>query len=191
MQNKLKISPASLQPLRFTSFLTFTLILIITVPNFPQWSNDPNINLQVTNWGNLPLASVSNYEGGVLISTNFRFWMNDTIFASKPYLVNLDKYGFYKWTQPVGYGGVGEWQEKIEIIQDGFGNYLVAFVDMKFIQWNGNSPIWDHKIRVQKLDSIGNQVWGNGVIVSTDTMQQYLFNFIPDGEGGVLFILDG
>ena len=184
MHDKLKMLPVYLHRGKHTSLFTFTLLLCISVSSFPQWSNDPDINLQVTNWGYLPLASVSNYEGGVLISANLRFWMNDTIFASKPYLVNLDRYGYHKWAQPVGYGGTGKWIEKIKFIQDGFGNYLVAFVDMKFIRWNGNRAIWDHKIRVQKLDSLGNQVWGDGVLVSSDTMQQYLFDFTSDSEGG-------
>jgi len=167
---------------RQVSFL-FVIILVHFSILTAQWSNDPGENLLVTDWASLPLEIAGDGDGGVFISVNRR-WSQGNIPQSHPFLFCLDKYGYHKWPQPIQYGGVEDAQGQCKMFADGNKGVIIGFIDSDFLGFSEAGYILDYTIRVQKIDSLGNQLWGNGVLVSTDTLEQYDFEFASDDNGG-------
>ena len=155
-------------------------ILFATTIN-AQWSTVYKNNLQLTNWSRLPLSAASDGKGGVFIAIDKDIY--DTTGAiSYSYLFRIDKYGYKKWNEPI-HLGKRDWQDKVELIEDGSGGVIAGIRDLE-VTWDGLFRLLDYKIRVQRIDSLGNKLWGDGVLVSTDTTDQYKFDICSDGNGG-------
>jgi hypothetical protein len=162
----------------FTCFVSFVNINA-------QWATNPDSILQITDWSRLPFDIASDGKGGVFISIDKDIipFPEDTIPAKYAYLLALDKYGYKKWDEPIRFGAEDN-QEKVKLVPDGEGGAIAGILDLDFERWSGIIRVWDWKIRAQRFDSLGNKLWGDGVLVSTDTTDHYAFDIMPDGEGG-------
>ncbi len=146
-----------------------------------QWSTSFKNNLLITDWSRLPLSAASDGKGGVFIAID-RDVYDTTGAISYSYLFRIDKFGYKKWNRPV-HLGKRDWQDKVVLIEDGSGGVIAGIRDLE-VTWDGWFRLLDYKIRVQRIDSSGNKLWGDGVLVSTDTTQQFDFNICTDGNGG-------
>lgn len=147
-----------------------------------QWSTNYNSNLQITDWSRYPISAASDVKGGMFISIDRDAYNDSTDAESYAYLFLIDKYGYKKLNEPI-HLGQRDWQDKVELIEDGSGGVIAGIRDLD-VTWVGHTRILDYKIRVQKIDSSGNKLWGNGVLVSTDTTDQFEFDICTDGSGG-------
>jgi len=139
-------------------------------------------NLQITNESRFPLSAASDSKGGVYISIDKDIHNSSSNAVAYAYLFYLDKFGFPKWDEPI-HIGIEDWQDKVELIEDGFGGVIAGIRDLD-VTWDGPYRLFDYKIRVQRIDSMGNKLWGDGILVSTDTTDQYEFDICTDGSGG-------
>jgi len=158
--------------------------LLLSVNIFPQWGNNPDINLQLTNWGDAPISAVEDGRGGAFISTSLNVPLNEPPWSGKlPYLLWVDKYGYHKITTPYRIGGYSSKHRDMKLMKDGTGNYFAIFVDQFFAF--GPPSIYKDRIIIQKLDPLGNKLLGEGVYISTDTVMQHtFFEAVSDGKGG-------
>lgn len=164
------------------NIITMLLLLITaSIQLNAQWSTNYKSNLQITDWSRYPISAASDGQGGVFISINKDIF-DTTDAESYAYLFLIDKYGYKKWNEPI-HLGQRDWQDKVELIEDGSGGVIAGIRDLD-VTWVGNRRLADYKIRVQKIDSNGNKLWGNGVLVSTDTTDQFEFDICTDGSGG-------
>ncbi len=159
--------------------LVFYFFLFISCFSlFCQWSNDPAVNLQVTDWGrNHRIASDGN--GGVYIGLGRAIG----IFEAHHYLLHLDRYGYRSWSDSIRIGGIEDEQDWLTLISDNHDGVLAAFFDLELIT-SGVVNDYDISIRVQRIDNTGSLLWGDGVRVSLDTMDQYDYSIAGDGNGG-------
>ncbi len=93
---------------------------------YPQWCTDPNVNLQVSSWGQYPVVC-SDGDGGVYIR-----WEANS-FTTYQYIQRVNKYG-YKWPQPVEvYGTQNGTAFEGKICPDDSNGVIVPF-----LEWNVN-----------------------------------------------------
>lgn len=176
----------------FLLSFTLSLVLFPLAPSgfsllYSQWSTDPSQNLQVSSWGLSPDACTDG-PGGVYIS-----WLSFDYDHSQVYLQRVDKWGYVQWNPPLLIGELGNFQfGKANVIEDGFGNAIVAYNELTIVDTIGSDPIYESKVLIQKVDSLGNTLLpGNGVRVSLDTTDQGFlgtFNLVPDSAGGVIVL---
>jgi hypothetical protein len=156
--------------------------------NYSQWSNDPDVNLRLTNWGDWPISAVEDGKGGAFISTSFNAPLDHEPWAAKyPNLLWIDKYGHHNLDTARVLGGHGEKYRDLKLMKDGTGNYIAVFVDQVFLYYIENYAHYRDRIIIQKFDSLGNKLWGDGVYISTDTsnaVAHTLFETAIDGKGG-------
>jgi len=157
-------------------------MIFISIQLNAQWSTNYKSNLQITDWSRYPISSASDGKGGLFISIDRDAYNDSTDAEHYAYLFLIDKYGYKKWSEPI-HLGQRDWQDKVELIEDGSGGVIAGIRDLD-VTWVGHTRILDYKIRVQKIDSSGNKLWGNGVLVSTDTTDQFEFDICKDGNGG-------
>ena len=161
------------------TYIMFYIFFVTAIK--AQWSTNFKNNLQITDWSRLPLSAASDGKGGVFIAID-RDVYDTTNAISYSYLFRIDKFGYQKWNRPI-HLGKRDWQDKVVLIEDGSGGVIAGIRDLEVIQ-PGIFMLLDYKIRVQRIDSSGNKLWGDGVLVSTDTTQQFDFNICTDGNGG-------
>ncbi|AFH50014.1 5'-Nucleotidase domain protein [Ignavibacterium album JCM 16511] len=134
--------------------ITF-LILITTVNNFSQWSQNPYENNPVctVSGGQQSPKITSGSKGGAIIA-----WEDYRDGTSKIYIQRIDKNGIVKWTDnglPLCSYNSG--QSNPQIIDDGNGGAVIVWVDDRY----GNFDLF-----AQRIDSLGNKLWNsNGVLV--------------------------
>jgi hypothetical protein len=145
---------------------------------FPQWSTDPNNNL-IVGYG-LDPHICSDSAGGCYITYDY----NSTSYPRWLGIERLNKYGYKPWgTLKRLYGELPE-QSGAEIIEDGQGGVIVSYEDYEL-----NWPDYISRIRVQKVDSNGNFLWGpTGVKVTLDEINQGSQKIVNDGEGGAVIV---
>ncbi|BDQ02636.1 LamG-like jellyroll fold domain-containing protein [Ignavibacterium sp.] len=134
--------------------ITF-LILITTVNNFSQWSQNPYENNPVctVSGGQYSPKITSDSKGGAIIA-----WEDYRDGTSKIYIQRIDKNGIVKWTDnglPLCSYNSG--QSNPQLIDDGNGGAVMVWVDDRY----GNFDLF-----AQRIDSLGNKLWNsNGVLV--------------------------
>ena len=157
----------------FTIKYFFLFLFFLTTNEvFPQWSTDPNNNLIIGYGLNPELCSDSacgcyiTYEVG---------------YPSKLYLHRLDKYGYQPWGDKRIIAGELDEQRNAEIIEDGEGGVIVSF---------GDRIMHEHtRLRVQKVDSSGNFLWGTtGVKPSLTRAGSGAQKLVADGDGGCVIV---
>ncbi len=147
---------------------------------FAQWSTDPNINLQVSTWGQYPVACTDG-EGGVYIR-----WEQNS-YTTDQYIQHVNKYGYVRWATPVEvYGTQNGTVFEGKICPDDSNGVIVLFTEWNV---NGDDPqYFTHKrVCVNRLDSNGNKLWGEyGVRVSLRDTSQALREIVTDGQKGCI-----
>lgn len=156
----------------------FPILFLVCLPAMvsAQWSTDPTENLQVSSWGIIPEACTDSY-GGVFI-----MWENPSTFR-QVILQRVDRYGYVKWDYPLLIEGSEDMQREGSIIEDGYGNAFLTFSDCDLV--DSLEFIFECSGRIQKVDSLGNMLWGDlGILVGSDTTEYGGGYLATDGEGG-------
>jgi hypothetical protein len=156
----------------------FFAVLILTEYSYSQWSTDPNNNL-IVGYG-LDPHICSDSAGGCYVTYDY----NSTSYPRWLAVERLDKYGYKPWGINKRILGELPGQSSAQIIEDSEGGVIVSYED-RF----ENLPSWIANIRVQKVDSNGNFLWGQtGVKVTLDGINQGSQKIVNDGEGGAVVI---
>jgi len=167
---------------------------MITIDLYSQWSNDPNVNLRITNWGDAPISAVEDGRGGAFISASWNAPLDRPPWSTRqPSLVWIDKFGYNKLDTLYSLGGYGEKYRDLKLMEDGTGNYFAVFVDRFFSPEYSSFSYSKYKdrIMIQKFDSLGHKIWGEGVYISTDTVMQHtFFETAIDEKGGCFFYFE-
>lgn len=165
-----RVGALNMFPMVFFLLILFPLTLIEA-----QWSNDPTQNLQVSPFGLNPVACTDG-EGGAYV-----FWTNNpNIWGMK-----LDRYGYLQWSSYVEIPGPGDRRSSPKLIPDGSGNAIMGYSEVMGVDTASGLIIY--KLKVQKIDSLGNLLWGGeGQLVALDTLihSPSTFKILEDGQGG-------
>jgi len=154
------------------------IILTTSLIVYPQWSTDPNNNL-IVGYG-LDPHICSDSAGGCYITYDY----HSTAYPRWLALERLDRYGYKPWGINKRILGETPEQSGAEIIEDGEGGVIVSYIDRY-----ENLPYWTQRVRVQKVDSNGNFLWGpTGVKVTLDEINQGSQKIVNDGVGGAVVI---
>jgi hypothetical protein len=158
--------------------ITFLIFAIVRF-SFPQWSNDPNNNL-IIGYG-LDPKICSDSAGGCYVTYDY----GTTFYPRKLALERLDKYGYKPWGDKKQILGELPEQWHAQIIEDGEGGVIVSYQDNEWIP----PSYFNSKVRVQKVDSAGNFLWGQtGVRVTTEEINQGGQKLVSDGDGGCVIL---
>jgi len=171
--------------LRFYSLL-LTLIAYSTL--LGQWSTDPTGSYHVRTSGG-PSATASDGNGGVFVvhggycDEGYHWCLN---------LDRLDKWGYLVWQEPIPITGSGEAIEYPQLLPADDSSVFCAFFDKTFIEYIHPVYVFDYKVRVNRYDSLGTALWGDGVVVSLDTLNHgYSFFMVSDGDNGCFISWQG
>ena len=115
-------------------------------------------------------------------------WLSFDYSHSKVYLQRVDRYGYVLWDPPILIGELGNFQAGYaRVVDDGTGGALVGYDELIPVDTSGIYVIWEGKVKVQRVDSLGNTLWEEGgVRVSLDSTDQREFEIVSDGEGGAI-----
>ena len=148
--------------------------LILNGMLFSQWSTDPS-NTLIVGYG-LDPHICSDSTGGCYITYDY----DNIYYPRKLGLEKLNRYGYKPWGTLKQILGEFPQQYMAEITEDGEGGVIVSYIDRY-----ENLPTWTERVRVQKIDSSANFLWGQtGVRVTTEEINQGLQQLISDGNGG-------
>ena len=163
--------------------LTYLLVLaaLINAPLCSQWSTDPSNNLIVA-YGLLP-ELCSDSAGGAYVTYEV-----PTTYPRHLELRRLDRYGYQPWGSSRTIEGVWPEGRLASIASDGNNGVLIAYQDRLLVY--PVPSIYASRVRVQRVDSLGNLLWGaSGVRVSLDEHTQsegWKPAIVPDGQGGCI-----
>jgi hypothetical protein len=164
------------------TYRTFYLLIFITLlPSatlFSQWSTDPNNPLFVAMGWDPKI--VSDNTGGCYITYNY-----ESFNPQKLAVERLDRYGYKPWGVKKQIFGELPEQWQAEVIEDGEGGIIIGYEDNHWIP----PYYFNSKVRVQRVDSSGNFLWGQtGVRVSLTEINHGLVNLVSDGDGGAIVL---
>ncbi len=164
--------------------LILILSILLTANDIAQWGTHFKDDLQLTDWSRLPLAAASDGDGGVYFAIDYPQAPIDTILGFYSYLFKLDKYGYTEWNNPIKLG-IGDWQNQLELIEDGEGGVIAVIGDLDYIDREGITFRYNYNIRLQRVDKNGYQMWEDGILVADDSTDQFHFEVCKDDSGGV------
>jgi len=164
---------------RLPKFIPVILFLIsfISIPVSAQWSSDPYENTFVS--VGQGAMDVSDGEGGILM----------VYCLGSEYIccTRVDRMGYIRW--PIGSVQVlGELDELWlgGIAADGNNGLLLSYRDVEWIVYPYSA---DGRIRVQRIDSNGQPLWGNngiGVRVTSSDNNETCSSVSSDAHGGAI-----
>lgn len=150
------------------------MIIVLAASLQAQWSNNPNNNL-IVGYG-LDPHICSDSAGGCYITYDYE----NIYYPRKLALERLDKYGYKPWGTLKQILGESPQQYRAKIIEDGEGGVIISYIDRY-----ENLPNWTQRVRVQRVDSSGNFLWGQtGVRVTLENINQGDHHSVTDGNGG-------
>ncbi len=162
----------------------FSLTLLLSSSNIlAQWSNDPNQNLQVSNFGYF-VSACEDGMGGAFVG-----WTTANDPAPSSWLQWVDKYGYVRWSQPLHITGNGVAQTQLKLIKSEPGKVILTFLDCIEVGWDTASwgPIFHTYLRANKIDTTGYLHWGErGITVTEDTsFTDEIYGFAEDEDNGI------
>jgi len=168
----------------FVSVVFF--FLLITPKNiYAQWSNDPNQNLRISNFGYF-VDACEDGMGGVFVG-----WKTGNTFYPTVWLQWIDKYGYVKWNTPIHMISEGETQLDFRLVKTEPGKVIVCFIDAREVGMDlPPVPVYSRELIIQKIDTSGMLLWGSrGIKITTkidkrDTLQKGAVDIVSDGEFG-------
>jgi hypothetical protein len=164
---------------KFSSILSLSSLVFLATQSYAQWSTDPSNNL-IVGYGLLPeLASDS--AGGCYIT-----YEQNLSYPRHLILERLNRYGYKPWGSGKQITGLLPEQSSAKVVEDGSNGVIVSFQDIEITGGPGNLQFTE-LLRVQRVDSNGNSLWGvNGVRVSFSDTQQSSQAIVSDGSGGCI-----
>jgi len=163
------------------AILFFFLLFPLFAAN-AQWSNDPYQNTIVAYQAYDP-QMVSDGAGGAII-----VWWSSSDYGL--HAQRLDKYGYARWgNNGVFVGGIGWYQgENFGVCENGNGGCVVSFADVYGLY----PPYYYSRLYAQRIDSLGNRLWGNvGIqVCGLDSIYVSESHVVTDGMGGFFVIWD-
>ena len=157
----------------------FITIILSAFTLSAQWSTDPNNNL-IVGYGQDPHLC-GDSTGGCYITYNY----GTLSYPQKLAVERLNKYGYKPWGDKKQILGELPEQWQAEIIEDGEGGVIVSYQENEWIP----PAYFNSKVRVQKVDSNGNFLWGEtGVRVTLTEINQSGNQQVSDGEGGCIIV---
>jgi hypothetical protein len=158
---------------------TSILLLIICKCLNAQWSTDPYNNL-IVGYGLLP-ELCSDSAGGCYIT-----YEQGTTYPRHLMLERLNRYGYKPWSGSKRITGLLEEQSSAKITEDGSGGVIVSYLDY-YDNLDLDNPVFFYRLRVQRVDSSGNFLWGpTGVRVTLSETNQTNQAIVSDGSGGCI-----
>ena len=157
--------------------LVITLLIVTNLKLSAQWSTDPNNNLVIaTGWDP---HIVSDSAGGCYVTYNY-----ESFYPQKLAVERLDMFGYKPWgTKKQILGELPE-QWQAEIIEDGEGGVIISYEDNQ-----DNGTDFTTRVRVQRVDSNGNFLWGQtGTRVNVTESNHGAQELVSDGEGGCVIV---
>lgn len=164
----------------------FCIILYLFILSnfvYAQWPNIVEENLEITTWGNFPFSAIEDGKGGAFISFGKMGYRQDNTEINSLWFMRINKYGD-TILEPVQIGPTGMFLRATEMKKANDGNILIGIYENEFLYWEGGDRIYYTKLRMQKLDTLGNHLWGDGVYALIDTLQNEFCDLIPDSSGG-------
>jgi hypothetical protein len=153
------------------------LFVVFHCATISQWSTDPHNNL-IVGYGLLP-ELCSDSAGGCYIT-----YEQNTGYPRRLILERLDRYGYKPWGSGKRITGIFPEQSSAKIVEDGYNGVIVSYIDLE-ITGNPDSIVYRGNLRVQRIDSSGNFLWGtNGVRITLSDSYGYSQAIVPDGSGG-------
>lgn len=158
--------------------LLYTLIFIahcgLCVDNCEaQWSTDPTQN-KVLYSGVVNLKICTDGTGGAFVA------FQDS--GPNLYFSRVDRNGVHTLVQPTQFPLNFDAQLLQDIVYVGNGEALILYTDAVF---DPNFFTFEHQVFVNKIDTSGSLLWGNGVNVTTNTNEKFPeAHFVYDREGG-------
>jgi hypothetical protein len=140
-----------------------------------QWSATPEENLQVSTFGQNPVAC-SDGAGGA-----YAFWTTSNNLWGR----RIDRYG-YLTTDYIEIPGDGIRRSDPKLLSDGQNNVFVAYREIVRIDTAEMLNVW--KLKVQKLDTLGHFLWDSAVVVSEDSLGHSSYEIVSDGAGGIILL---
>ncbi|RKY95229.1 MAG: hypothetical protein DRQ13_07390, partial [Ignavibacteriae bacterium] len=131
--------------------INLIVFLLLAISLQAQWSNDPNNNL-IIGYG-LDPHICSDSAGGCYITYDY----HSTSYPRWLAVERLDKHGYKPWGINKRILGELPEQWQAEIIEDGNGGVIISYQDNEWIP----PTYFNTKVRVQKVDSSGNFLWGD------------------------------
>lgn len=159
-------------------FIFISIVFIATAQS--QWSTDPNNNL-IVGYGLLP-EMCGDSVGGAYVTYEV-----NSVYPRYIALHWLNRYGYQPWGSSRQIRGVKPEVRYASIASDGKGGALIAYLDR---EWDLNPEnVWyNDRVRVQRVDSSGNLLWGQYGIRASLAEHTQSENRAPtiisDGEGG-------
>lgn len=161
-----------------TLICSFFVLILFHLHLFPQWSTDPNNNL-IIGYGQDPHIC-SDSAGGCYITYDY----GSLNYPQKLAVERLDKYGYKPWGSLKQILGELEEQWLAEIVEDGEGGVIISYLDDTIVGTN-----FTYRVRVQKVDSSGNFLWGStGIRVTTTEINHGDQAITSDGNGGCIVV---
>jgi len=161
--------------------ITSFLLLIITVQNYAQWSNDPTINTPIsTAVGNqYDSKIVSDGSGGAII-----VWKDD---HSGPDSI-------YIYAQSINASGIAQWGDNgVTIITGSISNFIIISDGLGgvIITWESYITTSESNIYAQRINALGGIQWNpNGVAICTAINHQNISSIVTDEFGGAIIVWD-
>jgi len=158
------------------------LIFLLNKNNLTaQWSNNPENNLKISNFGYW-VDACEDGMGGAFVA----FGTTNTQFPTL-WMQWVDKYGYIKWQSPKRIIGNGEAQEDFKLIKAEKGKAIIIFKDNRYITtFPPGFIVFNRNIVANKIDTLGNLSWGNnGVRITLDTTQTEVYSAVSDDSGGI------
>lgn len=153
-----------------------TAFLLVSVSH-AQWSTDPANNL-IVGYGITPELA-SDGAGGCYITYIQQVGIYDRILLER-----LNRYGYKPWGTARQIAGVLPGQTAAQITEDGSGGVIVIYTDYE--QISPKEP-GTYRIRVQRIDSSGNFLWGpTGIRVTLSETDPGDNAVVSDGTGGCI-----
>ncbi len=152
------------------------LVLVYSSQVFAGWTRNGAQICYQNDIQRRPRVLSDGAKGAYIVWYDARLLMNVDIYAQR-----VDSLGRIQWIKDgVRVTGAAQDQEFPQIVSDGTGGAIAAWVDER----NGH---WD--IYAQRMDPDGNMLWApDGIPVCTMAEDQENFQMIADGEGGAIIV---
>lgn len=161
----------------------FSLTFLLSLSNiYSQWSNNPNQNLQVSNFGYF-VSACEDGMGGAFVG-----WTTANTDYPTSWLQWVDRYGYFRWNQPLHISGNGAAQTQFKLIKSEPGKVILIFLDCIEVGWDSLmwQPIFHKYLRANKVDTTGYLYWGQrGITVTEDTAVTRIYGVVEDEDNGI------